>query len=44
MAAAMRKGVEAGRAAFLAGRIDRKPFASASSPTTGVPELVRSSS
>ena len=42
MAAAMRQGVEAGRAAFLAGRIERKPFASASSPTTGVPELARS--
>ena len=36
MAAAMRKGVEAGRQAFLAGRIDRKRFASASSPTDGV--------
>jgi thiazole synthase len=36
MAAAMRKGVEAGRAAFLAGRIARKPHASASSPPEGV--------
>ncbi|MBI5285619.1 MAG: thiazole synthase, partial [Chloroflexi bacterium] len=36
MAAAMKQGVEAGRAAFLAGRIDRKPYASASSPTEGV--------
>jgi thiazole synthase len=36
MAAAMRLGVEAGRAAFLAGRIDAKPYASASSPTEGV--------
>jgi thiazole synthase len=36
MAAAMRKGVEAGREAYLAGRIDAKPYASASSPTAGV--------
>jgi thiazole synthase len=36
MAAAMRQGVEAGRAAFLAGRIERKAFASASSPVDGV--------
>jgi thiazole synthase len=36
MAAAMRMGVEAGRAAYLAGRIDAKPYASASSPTEGV--------
>jgi thiazole synthase len=36
MAAAMRKGVEAGRAAYLAGRIEPKPYASASSPTEGV--------
>ncbi len=36
MAAAMRLGVEAGRAAYLAGRIPRKPFASASSPEEGV--------
>jgi len=41
MASAMKLGVEAGRQAFLAGRIERKPFASASSPTAGVPELVR---
>ncbi|MEO5629039.1 MAG: thiazole synthase, partial [Thermomonas sp.] len=32
MASAMRKAVEAGREAFLAGRIPRKRFASASSP------------
>jgi thiazole synthase len=36
MAAAMRKGVEAGREAYLAGRIARLPYASASSPTEGV--------
>jgi thiazole synthase len=36
MAAAMRKGVEAGRDAYLAGRIAAKPYASASSPTEGV--------
>jgi thiazole synthase len=36
MAEAMRLGVEAGRKAYLAGRIARKPFASASSPVEGV--------
>ncbi len=36
MAEAMRLGVEAGRKAYLAGRIPRKPFASASSPAEGV--------
>jgi len=36
MARAMRLGVEAGRLAFRAGRIPRKPYASASSPLTGV--------
>jgi thiazole synthase len=35
MASAMRKGIEAGREAFLAGRIPRKRFASASSPLDG---------
>jgi thiazole synthase len=35
MATAMRKAVEAGREAFLAGRIPRKRFASASSPIDG---------
>lgn len=35
MASAMRKAVEAGREAFLAGRIPRKRFASASSPVDG---------
>lgn len=34
MAGAMRKAVEAGREAFLAGRIPRKAYASASSPMT----------
>ncbi|MFN8900821.1 MAG: thiazole synthase [Lysobacteraceae bacterium] len=36
MASAMRKAVEAGREAFLAGRIPRKRYASASSPTDGL--------
>ena len=36
MASAMRKGVEAGREAFRAGRIPRKLFATASSPLAGV--------
>jgi len=36
MAGAMRKAVEAGRDAFLAGRIPRKMYASASSPLEGV--------
>ncbi|HVL55744.1 MAG TPA: thiazole synthase [Burkholderiaceae bacterium] len=37
MAGAMRKAVEAGREAFLAGRMPRKPYsASPSSPTTGL--------
>ncbi len=36
MASAMRKGVEAGREAFRAGRIPRKLFATASSPIAGV--------
>ena len=36
MAEAMRKGVEAGRLARLAGRIPRRLYASASSPTEGV--------
>ncbi|MEY3807559.1 MAG: thiamine biosynthesis protein ThiS [Pseudomonadota bacterium] len=36
MATAMRKGIEAGRAAFLAGRMPRRRFASASSPIDGL--------
>jgi len=36
MACAMKLGVEAGRLAFLAGRIPRKSYASASSPLEGV--------
>lgn len=36
MAAAMRKAVQAGREAFLAGRIPRKRYASASSPLDGL--------
>ncbi|HUU31758.1 MAG TPA: thiazole synthase, partial [Phycisphaerae bacterium] len=35
MALAMRCAVEAGRLAYLAGRIPRRPFAAPSSPTTG---------
>ena len=35
MARAMRQAVEAGREAFLAGRIARKMYASASSPVDG---------
>ncbi len=37
MAKAFAMGVEAGRAAYLAGRIPKKPFASASSPLEGLP-------
>ena len=36
MASAMKKGIEAGREAFLAGRMPRRRFASASSPIEGV--------
>ncbi len=36
MASAMRKGIEAGREAFLAGRMPRRRFASASSPIGGL--------
>jgi thiazole synthase len=36
MAGAMRKAVEAGREAFLAGRIPRKAYGSASSPLEGL--------
>ncbi|MER7999226.1 thiazole synthase [Streptomyces sp. NPDC095613] len=39
MAAAMRHGVEAGRLAWRAGRIPRRHFATASSPTEGVAAL-----
>ena len=35
MASAMKKGIEAGREAFLAGRMPRKRYASASSPVDG---------
>jgi len=37
MAGAMRKAVEAGREAFLAGRMQRRRYASASSPLTDLP-------
>jgi thiazole synthase len=36
MASAMKKGIEAGREAYLAGRMPRKRFASASSPIEGL--------
>ena len=36
MAEAMRKAVEAGRLAFLSGRIPRRMYATASSPVEGV--------
>src|ERR1700742_602340 len=36
MSSAMRKGVEAGREAFLAGRMGKKLYASASSPLEGI--------
>lgn len=39
MAEAFKKGVEAGRAAFLAGRIPRRLYANASSPITGMIEV-----
>jgi thiazole synthase len=35
MAEAMREGVHAGRKAFLAGRMPRRRYANASSPTSG---------
>jgi thiazole synthase len=38
MAEAMRRGVDAGRKAFLAGRMPRKPYATASSPGAGLIE------
>lgn len=39
MAQAMKHAVIAGRASFLAGRMEKKPYASASSPTQGMPKL-----
>ena len=41
MAAAMKKAVEAGREAYIAGRIPSKPYASASSPAEGVAGAAR---
>ncbi|MCZ6867105.1 MAG: thiazole synthase [Chloroflexi bacterium] len=43
MAQAFRQGVEAGRKAYLAGRISKKMYASASSPTQDVPQPVSTS-
>lgn len=40
MAEAFRQGIEAGRKAFLAGRIAKRQLAVASSPETGVPQPV----
>jgi thiazole synthase len=37
MASAMRKAIEAGREAFVAGRMPRRRYASASSPVDGLP-------
>lgn len=42
MGEAFKLGVEAGRKAFLAGRMAPKEYASASSPTEGVPQAARS--
>jgi thiazole synthase len=42
MGEAFRLGVEAGRKAYLAGRMPMKAYASASSPTEGVPQAARS--
>lgn len=39
MAHAIKLGIEAGRAAFLAGRIERRLYAVASSPTSGLPSV-----
>ena len=39
MAQAMRDAVRAGRASYLAGRIPKKPYATASSPTIGMVEF-----
>jgi thiazole synthase len=40
MAKAFKAGVEAGRMAYTAGRMPRRPYAAASSPTTDVPQPV----
>jgi len=40
MAEAMKHAVIAGRLAYKAGRIPKKPYATASSPTEGVPQLI----
>jgi thiazole synthase len=39
MAQAIKLGIEAGQAAFLAGRIERRSYAVASSPTSGLPSI-----
>ncbi|MDP3064949.1 MAG: thiazole synthase, partial [Chloroflexota bacterium] len=41
MAESFKLGVEAGRKAYLAGRIPRKAYAQASSPTADVPQATR---
>ena len=40
MAQAFKQGVEAGRKAFIAGRIPKKAYAAASSPSQDVPQPV----
>ena len=44
MAEAFRQGVQAGRKAYLAGRIGVRPYAAASSPTADVPQPVAAGS
>jgi len=39
MAEAMKLAVQSGRMGYLAGRIPKRPYASASSPTAGVPQV-----
>jgi thiazole synthase len=41
MAEGFKLGVQAGRRAYIAGRIPRKAYASASSPTEGVPQAAK---
>jgi thiazole synthase len=41
MAEGFKLGVQAGRRAYIAGRIPRKAYASASSPVEGVPQAAK---
>jgi thiazole synthase len=43
MAEAIKLGVEAGRKAYIAGRIPKRPYATATSPTEGVPRPLTAS-